>query len=504
MKTTMTIMSLLGVLIFTSCSKEDDSTTIPPVVQEIPKSGEKKITSFAFKTTNNAALTESITATINENDKTITAIVPFGTDITAFTPEIVASSKASVSPTGAQDFSTPVAYTITAEDNTKTTYTTTITPAPNTEKAIVSFQFLLSENPFEVNVIADIDEDKKLITFDVPDGADITALLPSIQISENASISPEGLQNFEESVTYIVTAQDGSTTSYEVKAIHSQRAILLAIYIASPDNTLGWDIESSDIGTWQGVTTDPDGNVTKLYLGDGNIRNVSPKIGLLTHLTSLRIGKSHFTELPIEIGNLINLTHLNIDLSKITRLPEEIGNLTNLTHLSIKESNLNELPAEIGNLNNLKFLFLSNNQLNQIPSEIGNLTNLTDLSFTNNPLIQLPPQIGNLSSLFNLSLNNMQLTEIPPEIGNLTSLLTLVLARNNLQQIPIEIGNLTNLTYLDLSQNQLTHIPAEIGNLVNLTSLNLLQNQLPVIPVAVCNLQPDTVIEIEKPVKCAF
>lgn len=69
----------------------------------------------------------------------ITAELPAGTDVTALTPSIVTSTGATVDPTTAQDFSSAVGYTVTAEDGvTKKTYTVTITvadPATGVEEA---------------------------------------------------------------------------------------------------------------------------------------------------------------------------------------------------------------------------------------------------------------------------------------------------------------------------------------------------------------------------------
>ncbi|MFS4447352.1 leucine-rich repeat domain-containing protein [Maribacter sp. 2307UL18-2] len=525
MKTTIKLICLLGILIFASCSKNDDSLDVLPEVNL--KSSAKQITGFEFNTSNNNGLSEKITASIDEANKTISALVPYGADLTSFTPTTTVSDKANITPTGAQDFSSPVIYTITAEDNTKSTYTATITTAPNTEKAILSFQFLLSENPFDINIIAEIDEENKRITFNVPDGADISALLPTIQTSNDASISPQGLQNFEETVTYKITAQDGSTTEYEVRATLSQRAVLIAIYNESPGNTLGWDIESTDIGNWQGVTIDIDGHVTGLNLSDKNIEYLSPKVGLLDHLTLLAIARTPLKYIPKEVGSLINLTYLNLVQTEISKLPEEIGNLNELKVLSLSKGNLSTLTTQIGTLVNLEHLALGNNQLTQIPLEIGNLSKLVSLELTNNPLTQLPPEIGNLSSLVSLSLNGLESVQLPPEIGNLTSLVFLGLARNDLieippeignlsdltnldlsnnqlTKIPPEIGNLTNLNYLSLNNNQLTEIPSEIGNLTNLVTLNLLDNQLTIIPFAVCQLQPlhGTDLQVDPEVFC--
>ena len=82
-------------------------------------SNECDITSFTIA---------DVAATISGTS--ITAELPAGTDVTALTPSIVTSTGATVDPTTAQDFSSAVEYTVTAEDGVTTKkYTVTITVA---------------------------------------------------------------------------------------------------------------------------------------------------------------------------------------------------------------------------------------------------------------------------------------------------------------------------------------------------------------------------------------
>ena len=78
-----------------------------------PKSSAKDITKFSF-----TALSPVVDATINATAKTITAVVPVGTDITKLSPTVTLSDKATVSPASgtATDFTKEVNYTVTAED----------------------------------------------------------------------------------------------------------------------------------------------------------------------------------------------------------------------------------------------------------------------------------------------------------------------------------------------------------------------------------------------------
>jgi len=86
-------------------------------------SSAKAITAFDFK-----ALDPEVVGVIKEGAKTITLTVPFGTDVTALVPTIV-STGASISPASgiAQDFSSPVNYTVTAEDTSIQAYVVTVT-----------------------------------------------------------------------------------------------------------------------------------------------------------------------------------------------------------------------------------------------------------------------------------------------------------------------------------------------------------------------------------------
>ena len=80
----------------------------------------KAITAFS--------ITGQQTSSIDEGAKTISVYVPVGTDKSSLTTSITVSSNAGVSPASgvAQDFSSPVQYTVTAEDGSQQAYTVTV------------------------------------------------------------------------------------------------------------------------------------------------------------------------------------------------------------------------------------------------------------------------------------------------------------------------------------------------------------------------------------------
>ncbi len=169
----------------------------------------KAITGFDF-----LGLTPDAIGQINEGAHTIALTVPYGTNITALIPTI-AFTGLSVSPAGgtAQNFTSPVPYTVTAADASTQVYTVTVTVASQTDKAITAFNF----NGLSPAVVGVINEGNHTVSLTVPYGTDVTALVPSISIA-GTSVSPAGgvAKNFTNPVIYTVTAADASTQAYTV------------------------------------------------------------------------------------------------------------------------------------------------------------------------------------------------------------------------------------------------------------------------------------------------
>ena len=195
-----------------SCKKTEDT----PVTPTPTKSSEKAISAFAF-----SALNPAVNATVDAATKAISATVTAVTDVTKLVPTITTSAKATVSPaSGAvQDFTNPVTYTVTAEDGTKKTYTVTVTKtaAPKSSaKNILTVSFT-GATPA---VKATTDTTAKTITALLPAGTDVTKLVPTITVSDKATVSPATgvAQDFSKAVSYTVTAEDGSTKVFSATA----------------------------------------------------------------------------------------------------------------------------------------------------------------------------------------------------------------------------------------------------------------------------------------------
>jgi len=71
------------------------------------------------------------------------------------------------------------------------------------EKEIISFTFLTADNASLTTLVeTTIDEANKTITATLPINTASDGLIPSVIVSDNASYTPEGIQDFTSPVTY--------------------------------------------------------------------------------------------------------------------------------------------------------------------------------------------------------------------------------------------------------------------------------------------------------------
>ncbi len=158
--------------------------------------------------------------TIDEGAATVTLEVVNGTDLTSLEPIMELSPGATSVPEAgtAQNFSSDVTYTVTAEDeNTTKEWTVTVTEAaglsPNAEIRELSVEGMDS---------VQIDSDGATVDVFVPFGYDVTSVKPSVLLSGGVqSIAPDTsiAQDFSTAVVYTVTAQDGTTKDWAVSLI---------------------------------------------------------------------------------------------------------------------------------------------------------------------------------------------------------------------------------------------------------------------------------------------
>ena len=165
--------------------------SLPPA---LPSS--KEITSFTFPGIGNA--------TILGTNVSIT--VPYSTNVEALAPTYVHTGASSTPVSGStQNFSMPQTYTITAGNASTANYTVTVT------KALISaacdiLSFTLGS--YSSSIVG------TNVTLYVPPGTDVTNLSPTFTLSPFATASPVSgsTRDFTNPVSYVVTAENGSTT----------------------------------------------------------------------------------------------------------------------------------------------------------------------------------------------------------------------------------------------------------------------------------------------------
>ena len=89
-------------------------------------------------------------------------------------------------------------------------------------------------------------------------------------------------------------------------------------------------------GQWHGVTTDCAGRVTRLSLGENNLRGViPPEFGNLGSLEQVFLDGNELTGvIPPELGRLARLDWLGLSGNELTgAIPPQLGNLASLEGL---------------------------------------------------------------------------------------------------------------------------------------------------------------------------
>jgi hypothetical protein len=197
----------IALLVLLSCQKDD------PVL-----SSDNWIQSFSFLVIDNPSLSDDVHGIIAKNE--IHVSLPTGILVTSLKPSIVHRGNLITPASGTPvDFSNPVNYTVTAEDNSTCVFTILATVAPpvlSSNKTITSFSFLKVNNP---TLSADVPGviDGQSIVCTVPAGIVVTGLIPTITHT-GKSVNPgsETANNFSTPAIYTVTAEDGSTQAYTV------------------------------------------------------------------------------------------------------------------------------------------------------------------------------------------------------------------------------------------------------------------------------------------------
>jgi hypothetical protein len=213
-------------------------------------------------------------ATIDADNYTVDIEVSYGTDIdtTQLTPTITTSLYSTISPASgvAQNFSTPVTYTVMAEDSSTQVWTVTVSVVDTASalKEILTFNIpntistVIDHNNLTVDILM------QWTTFN------LTALTPTITTSPFSTLLPASgtAQDFTNPVTYTVTAQDGTTADYTVTVTVQVMPKVGIPYVQDFEDLSSVDeitCQNSTVNKWAiGSATGNPGN--SLYISDDN------------------------------------------------------------------------------------------------------------------------------------------------------------------------------------------------------------------------------------------
>jgi hypothetical protein len=188
---------------------------------KVAVSSAKAITAFSFQ-----GLAPPVVGAVDQSAHTIALYVPLGTDVTqlvaTFTTtgaSVAVGATPQVSGTTANDFTSPVTYTVTAADATTQAYVVTVIVGASPAKAITAFSF----QGLDPAVVGVVNEGTHTVALTVPFGTDVTHLVAtftttgaSVKVGSTTQVSGTTANDFTSPVTYTVTAADTTTQAYVV------------------------------------------------------------------------------------------------------------------------------------------------------------------------------------------------------------------------------------------------------------------------------------------------
>ena len=292
-----------------------DSTTRDYIVTaNIALSTSRQITTFSFTASLNSGAGITVDRAGVITGTAISVSLPNPTNVTSlvatFTTtgaEVRVGSVVQVSEMTANDFTSPVTYTVVAADSSTTNYTVTVAESPL--KDMTSFGFSAALNS-SVGLTVDCSGviNGTDISVPVPYGTDITSLVATfvttgyeVEVNSTVQASSTTENDFTNPVTYIVTAADSTKKSYTVSltenpwhtvgpaVVSSGGAsnVSLALgssttaYIAFSDSTMDGNVTvmNFESGSWQtigaaGFSAEGAGDVS-LYLDHSDVPYVA-------------------------------------------------------------------------------------------------------------------------------------------------------------------------------------------------------------------------------------
>jgi len=196
------VMDFTNPVVYTVTAQNGDVAMYTVTVVVRDQNSGKQLKSYWFDKADNGGFVGNVVGNINETAKTVHLWIPWENrgDITTLVARFTLSDGAvmtrsedtqyiQTSGVDDNDFTTPVAYTVWAEDCSSVEYFVTVYITPNTDTGISAFEFSYSD--CGCDLVNKIDPYAKRIYITLPSTVDISNLAPSsIVIDPDATIDP--------------------------------------------------------------------------------------------------------------------------------------------------------------------------------------------------------------------------------------------------------------------------------------------------------------------------
>lgn len=216
-------------LVYSVYAEDASIQTYLVTVSKDPISSAKQITDFRF-----IGLSADAIGTITEVAGTIVVTIPWRADVSNLVASFSHSpgsavrvgTELQISGLTIHNFSSPIIYTVAAEDGTIKNYTISLNRAPvATGNTILTFNF---ESQFDPDIVGTIDQASKTIDLMVPFTQNVTGLMPSfissrsstVLVGSTVQISGLTPNDFTNPQVYNCRSEDGSMELYTVIVSH--------------------------------------------------------------------------------------------------------------------------------------------------------------------------------------------------------------------------------------------------------------------------------------------
>jgi hypothetical protein len=254
--TSITVTPNVGENSITIVVTAEDGTTTKTytVIVTRAASSAKEIIYFYFGEDDDPAFDDYIDGDINSTLHTVSLTVPYETDVTDLTAYFELSDEANATVGGTpqesgdtvNDFTSPVIYTVTAEDSSTQNWMVTVyIDPPKTTTDIEEYEFRKVDNPsLSYDVEGIINYISHTVSLTVPYGIR-NSLIAAFELAVGANATVGGTpqlsgvtaNDFTLPVTYTVTAQDGTTTQDWIVTVDEEAVRYVATAANGGDNS---------------------------------------------------------------------------------------------------------------------------------------------------------------------------------------------------------------------------------------------------------------------------